>query len=121
MSPAAFPATRRRFTQEMVNAYGEVNEDRNLLHYEQAAAEQAGFPAPLVHGAMVAALLSEACRAHFGDAWLTAGRLQVAFVKPVFVGQTVTAGGKLRGDGACEVWCRNEAGDDVAVGEARCG
>ncbi len=120
MSPTAFPALRRRFTQEMVDAYGEVNEDRNLLHYEQAAAERAGFPAPLVHGAMVAALLSEACRGHFGAPWLTAGRLIVAFVKPLFVGQTVCTGGTPRADGGCDLWCRNEAGEDVLVGEARC-
>ena len=115
-----FPATSRRFTQEMVNAYGEVNEDRNLLHYEQAAAERAGFPAPLVHGAMVAALLSEACREHFGAAWLKAGRLRVMFVKPVFVGETVTSGGRAKSGGGLEVWCRNDAGDDVVVGEAEC-
>lgn len=121
MSTTPFPATRRRFTQEMVDAYGEVNEDRNLLHYDRAAAERAGFPAPLVHGALLAALLSEACRAHFGASWLTAGRLKVAFVKPVFVGQTVATGGTTRADGGWDVWCRNEAGENVVVGEARCG
>lgn len=118
----AFPSIARRFTQEMVNLYGEVNEDRNLLHYEVEAARKAGFPAPLVHGAMVAALLSEACHRHYGKAWHTAGRLKITFVKPLFVGQIATTGANLSANGAAlEVWCRNEAGEDVVVGEAACG
>jgi acyl dehydratase len=118
---AAFPALSRRFTQEMVNLYGEVNEDRNLIHYEAEAARKAGFPAPLVHGAMVAALLSEACRAHFGAAWNHAGRLRITFIKPLFVGQAATTGGESAADGqTIQVWCRNEAGEDVLVGQADC-
>lgn len=118
---AAIPALTRRFTQEMVNAYGEVNEDRNLLHYDAAAARAAGFPAPLVHGAMVAALLSEACREAFGEAWLSRGRLKISFIKPLFVGQAVTTGGGAGAAGVHPVWCRNEAGEDVIAGEAECG
>ena len=123
MTAQDFPQLSRRFTQAMVNAYGEVNEDRNLIHYDLAAAKQAGFPAPLVHGAIAAALVSEACRTHFGPAWLAAGRLKVSFIKPLFVGQTATTGGRpLPGLGAprYEVWCRNESGEDVVVGEAEC-
>ena len=118
--PAPFPIIARQFTQPMVDRYGQVNEDNNRLHYEMEAARKAGFPAPLVHGAMVAALLSEACRAHFGDAWLTTGRLQISFIKPLFVGQVVTTGGEPAAGATFHVWCRNEAGEDVVVGEGTC-
>ena len=121
MPQGEFPVLRRRFSQPMVTAYGEVNEDRNMIHYDAAAARAAGFPAPLVHGAMAAALVSEACRAHFGPAWLSAGHLKLSFIKPLLVGQLATTGGRPRaGAPGYEVWCRNEAGEDVVVGEAEC-
>jgi|SRR5579863_9072743 acyl dehydratase len=124
----AFPGLRRRFTQDMVNLYGRVNDDRNLIHYDQAAAEQAGFARPLVHGALVAALLSEACRDYFGRPWLDSGRLKVSFIKPLLVGQAVRTGATVavrRPEGAGEhveldVWCRNEADEQVLVGQASC-
>jgi 3-methylfumaryl-CoA hydratase len=118
---APFPELSRRFTQGMVNLYGEVNEDRNMIHYDAAAAHKIGFPAPLVHGAMVAALLSEACRAYFGPAWNTHGKLRVVFIKPLFVGQAAHTGGKPSADGKLlHVWARNDGGEDVVVAEAEC-
>jgi acyl dehydratase len=123
---AEFPRLTRRFTQEHVNAYGALNEDRNLIHYDAEFARQAGFSAPLVHGAMVAALLGDACRDYFGAGWAAGGTLSVKFIRPVLVGQAVTTGGRPHpeADAAAgrflrlEVWCRNEAGEDVLVGEA---
>ena len=123
-----FPRLRRRFTQEMVNRYGRVNDDRNLLHYEAEAARRAGFPRPVVHGALVAALMSEACRDFFGRGWLEAGRLKVVFIKPVLVEEAVYTGAQIvertpEADGPrlrLEVWCQNEAGERVLTGEASC-
>ncbi len=123
-----FPRLRRRFTQDMVNRYGRVNEDRNLIHYDADAARRAGFSRPVVHGALVAALMSEACRDYFGWRWLDAGRLKVAFIKPVLVEQAVFTGAQVldrtqEPGGArikLDVWCQNEAGERVLAGEASC-
>ena len=123
-----FPHLRRRFTQDMVNRYGRVNDDRNLIHYEASAAQRAGFPRPIVHGAMVAALMSEACRDYFGQRWMEGGKLKVAFIKPVLVEQAVTTGAQVveqhpEGGGErlrLDVWCQNEAGERVLAGEATC-
>jgi len=121
-----FPRLQRRFSQKMVNRYGRVNEDRNLIHYDAEAARSAGFSRPVVHGALVAALLSEACRDFFGSTWMDTGRFQVAFIKPVLVEQRVTTRAATLGSApfeagqriALSVWCENEAGERVAVGEA---
>lgn len=122
----SFPRLRRHFAQDMVNRYGRVNEDRNLIHYDAAAARRAGFARPVVHGALVTALLSEACRDYFGREWLDSGRLKVAFIKPVLVDQAVSTGGRVV-DGepreagrraTLEVWVENEAGERVVAGEA---
>ena len=124
----AFPRLRRRFTQAMVNRYGRVNEDRNLIHYDAAAAERAGFPRPVVHGALVAALLSEACRDFFGRPWLEQGVLKVAFIRPVLVDQPVQTGAAVVAERAesggrrveLDVWCQNEQGERVVAGQASC-
>lgn len=115
-----FPDIRRRITAEMVALYGRVNHDRNLIHYDDAAARAAGFPRAVVHGAITAAVLDEACRAHFGEDWLRAGRLDVKFIKPLYVGDTVSTGGEERtaGGGVWEVWCEDGAGEKVLAGEA---
>lgn len=128
VTPAVFPHLHRRFTQDMVNRYGRVNDDRNLIHYDTAAARRAGFPRPIVHGALVAALLNEACRDYFGQAWIQGGRLKIAFIKPVLVEQVVVTNaqalegvpGSQRLPTRLEVWCENEAGERVIVGEAAC-
>jgi acyl dehydratase len=126
VSEPYFPRLRRRFTQDMVDRYGRVNEDRNLIHYDAEAARRAGFERPVVHGAIVAALLSEACRDFFGRGWLESGRLKLAFIKPVLVDQAVTTGARIVGGTPrdadrrimLEVWCQNEAGERVVAGEA---
>jgi enoyl-CoA hydratase len=124
----AFPRLRRRFTQAMVNRYGRVNEDRNLIHYDAAAAERAGFPRPVVHGALVAALLSEACRDYFGRRWMEQGSLKIAFIRPVLVEQAVQTGAAIvaeHADGRArrvelDVWCQNDSGERVVAGQASC-
>lgn len=121
-----FPRLRRRFTQDMVNRYGRVNDDRNLIHYDAEAARRAGFERPVVHGAIVAALLSEACRDFFGRGWLDSGRLKVAFIKPVLVDEAVTTGARIVGGAprepgrrmTLEAWVENDAGERVVAGEA---
>lgn len=127
-TPPVFPRLRRRFTQDMVNRYGRVNDDRNLIHYEMEAAQRAGFTRPVVHGALVAALVSEACRDYFGRNWIDGGRLKVAFIKPVLVEQAVTTGAQVMDrvpESGSErvrlaVWCENELGERVLAGEAAC-
>jgi len=119
-----FPTIRRKVTADMVALYGRVNNDRNMIHYDDAAARAAGFPGAVAHGAITAAVLDEACRAHFGAAWSEAGRLDVKFVKPFFVGDTMSTHGQQNAparEGApavWEVWCENGAGEKVLVGEA---
>jgi len=124
----AFPHLRRRFTQIMVDKYGRVNEDRNLIHYDAAAAQRAGFLRPVVHGALIASLISEACRDYFGQSWLESGQLKVAFIKPVLVEQSVGTRAEVQevrtdANGSfvdLEVWCENEAGERVLAGSAAC-
>ena len=126
MDTKQFPAMQRTFTQEMVALYGDVQGDRNMIHYDEAAARAAGFPKPIAHGALVIAALTQACRDYWGSAWFTTGRLSIRLLRPAFVGDTVTIDGQQRsveevGGGArvtFDVWCTNERGEKVLAGEA---
>jgi len=129
----AFPTVSREITREMVALYGKVNGDRNLIHYDDAVAQAAGFPRAIAHGAMTAAVISEACREFFGPAWIDGGRLNVKFIGPLLVGDTVSAHGEVTareparsaGSGQASdgervtvnVWCES-AGEKILVGEA---
>ena len=127
MDAPSFPAIRRPITAGMVRLYSKVNGDSNMIHYDDETARAAGFPGAIVHGAITAAVISEACREHFGPSWIDRGRLAVKFVKPLLVGENISTHGRLTGEEAdggvrretWEVWCQNEAGERVLVGEAR--
>jgi 3-hydroxybutyryl-CoA dehydratase len=126
MAGPDFPNLRRTVSAAMVAAYQQVNGDSNLIHYDAEAARAAGFERPIVHGGLTAAILAQACRDYFGRAWFDSGRLSIRFIRPLFVGGTVTTHGRVIAsqpfDGGrrvnLEVWCANEAGEHLVVGEA---
>ena len=123
----AFPAFAAPSPPAWSGYYCKVNGDSNMIHYDDETARAAGFPGAIVHGAITAAVISEACREHFGPSWIDRGRLAVKFVKPLLVGENISTHGRLTGEEAdgdmrretWEVWCQNEAGERVLVGEAR--
>lgn len=112
----------------MVDQYGQLNGDRNMIHYDRTYALKAGFSDRVVHGAITVAMVHEACREYFGASWFTRGRLQVKFVAPVLVGETIITSGreietdpdKEGGWRKVEVVCTNQDGTTVLVGEAVC-
>jgi len=127
MSAPPFPALTREITEAMVARYGQVNGDRNMLHYEAEAAAEAGYDTPIAHGALTAAVLSQACAQVFGARWLDHGHLKIRFRRPLAVGDSLTTGGSLeaeerRDEGTLatyRVWCRDGAGELVIDGTAR--
>ena len=100
--------------------------DKNI-HTDEAVAREAGFTVPITPGLMSYAFLSEMLVSFFGQAWINRGTLEVSFIAPVFVGDTITANGVVMETLAedtdikivLEVWCENQAGRKVAVGTAR--
>lgn len=108
---------------EMTRAYGEVNNDANAIHYDEAAARAAGFERPIVHGAITLALIHEACTRHFGPHWMDRGRLDVRLHKPLFVGSSVhvelTPDTHEGGDASLALSATSSMGVVVASGRAR--
>lgn len=97
------------------------------IHTSIADAHRHGQPDVIVQGLCSAAYLSEMCVNFFGPAWLTSGRLNTAFIRPVIVRDTITAAALVKRleeeEGGrkrlwLDVWCKNQRGELTTVGRA---
>lgn len=76
----------REFSHEEVSAFGELTRDYNPVHYDEAFAEQKGFGGPIAHGLLAGSMI---CEIGGQLGWL-ATRMDFAFKKPVYPGDTIT-------------------------------
>jgi acyl dehydratase len=89
------PAVDRVVTREDVKAYADASGDQNPLHQDDEAARAAGFPGIIAHGMYTLGHLTSAIVAWAGDASALA-RIRVQFRAPVFIGETIVAGGTVK-------------------------
>ena len=77
----------------------------------------------IAHGTMSLCLILQCLQRSFGGEALAGLALDVRFVKPIHIGDTVTAGGKASTDepGQWDVWVRGADGADRIVGTFRLG
>ena len=119
----------RTLTQEAITAYAEDSANAlrgQSIHTDAALAKRMGFPNSVAQGMMGGDYISELMTELFQRGWLLGGRLSLAFVRPAFCGDTLTAKASPRDDeeeGAFtrrvfDVWCENQEGESVTVGTA---
>ena len=107
----ALPETSRLVTREDVKAYADASGDQNPLHQDEEIAHAAGFPAIVAHGMFTMGHLASTVVAWAGETDALES-IQVAFRAPVFVGETIVAGGSVRSLDAAtrsvtvDVWVR---------------
>ncbi len=70
-------------TQEMFDAYGRLNGDNDILHYDKAYANEKGFRGTLGHGLMYTGYVANLAAKKYGRDWHYRGELTVKFVAPV--------------------------------------
>ena len=88
------PSSSRLVTREDVKAYADASGDQNPLHQDDAAAIAAGFPTIVAHGMFTMGHLTSTVLAWAGiDADLL--EMRAPFRAPVFVGETIVAGGTV--------------------------
>jgi 3-hydroxybutyryl-CoA dehydratase len=106
---------------EMIRAYAELTDDFNPIHLDPEFAAKTAMGGCIAHGTMSICLLWESLFRTFGDD--AGGRLEldVRFVKPVRVGETIRTGGELRDaePGCYTVWVRGADGSDRVTGTVR--
>ena len=105
-------------TAEAIQTYGELTNDFNPLHVDAEFAAKTPMGRQIAHGTMSLCLIFQCIQRNFGGAALANVELDVRFVKPVFIGDTVIAGGEASTEqpGQWNVWVRGDDGVDRIVG-----
>ena len=107
------PTLSKVVTREDVKAYADASGDQNPLHQDDAFARVVGFPGIVAHGMFTMAHLASCVVAWLGDP-AALKRLRVQFRAPVYMGETIVAGGTVRSLDAetrravLDVWVRLE-------------
>ena len=101
-------------TQEQINQYAEVSDDRNPLHIDPDFAKTTIFKGTIAHGLLSAAFLNEMMVKYFGTYWETTGDMSITFLYPVRPGDTIKTKGRI----TVEIQCINQDDKKVIVGQA---
>ena len=105
----------------VIRAYADLTQDFNPIHIDSAFAAKTPMGGVIAHGTMSLCLLWQALARSFDAAALPTLALDVRFVKPVRIGETLTAGGQPQAGepGVYDVWVRADDGTDRIVGTMR--
>ena len=123
-SKQELPALVKTISQRQIDAYSGVR--HRSIHTDEEWARAKGFRAPLVQAMMSTAYVSEMMTHFCGERFVKGGALAMAFVNPVYAGDTLTVHGAVRaprpdedaGRVVVDVWCENAKHEKTAVGTA---
>ncbi len=123
MDQLAHPSTalkscRLTVTESVIRAYAELTNDFNPIHLDAEFAAATPMRRPIAHGTISLCLMWQCLGKNFPVDMLGAMHLDVRFVKPVYIGEELTAGGEPDGEtsGQWKVWVRAQDGSDRIVG-----
>ncbi len=113
-------------SQALIDWYGRLNGDHDVVHYDAPYAAALGYRAPIDHGLMHAAYVSELLCQAFGMRWLAGGRYALKWTAPVYPDDVLypiaQVGERNAGEAAGRlpllVRCENAQGQPVLLGEA---
>ncbi len=89
------PAMSRTVTREDVAAYAAAGGDRNPLHLDEDVATAAGFPGIVAHGMFTMGHLAT-CLSRWAGGPERVRRLSAQFRAPVYIGEEIVAGGRVK-------------------------
>jgi acyl dehydratase len=89
------PSLARTVTREDVRAYADAGGDQNPLHQDDDVARMVGFSGIIAHGMFTMGHLAACVAAWAGDP-ADVVRLSAQFRSPVFMGEEIVAGGRIR-------------------------
>lgn len=97
-----------------------LNGDRNLVHADPRVSAEAGFPAPILHGACTASIACRAILRHICDYDPTAiAGFDVRWTAPVFPGETIETAIWVDGD-MLSFRCTSAERGQVVIDHGRC-
>jgi acyl dehydratase len=118
------PPLTKTIVQRQIDCYSGVRP--HSIHTDPEWARKKGFKAPLVQAMMSTAYVSQLMMQLVGKGFVKGGAMSVSFIKPVYVGDTLTVRGRVKArepEGSAsrvtvEVWCENQDGAKTMVGTA---
>ena len=121
------PPVNKRVTQEQIDKWADLSGDHNPLHVDPEFAKSTRFGGTIAHGHLPIAFVSEMMTRWLRQGWILGGKVQLTFLVPVKPGDTIIAKGVVREKMVeagrkvvlCDIFCENQEGTKVIVGEAR--
>lgn len=121
---AELPPLKKTISQRQIDCYSGVRP--KSIHTDVEWAKQKGFRAPLVQALMSTAYVSQMMMSWLGEGFVRGGKISASFIKPVIVGETLTARAVVTGVDdvsgrprvTVECWCENQDGVKTLVGSA---
>ena len=113
----------KTITQRDIFAFADASGDYNPLHIDEDYARQSVFGRRVAHGILTAGIISTVLGSEIPGVGTIFVELHIKFLKPVFIGDTVTATATVMEFPAPQrvrmfVACINQKGEDVAIGNA---
>lgn len=117
-TPDTLRTAQLSVTAQSIQAYAELTNDFNPIHVDAAFAATTPMGRPIAHGTMSLCLLWQCIGKNFPVEAIATMHMEVRFVKPVYIGDALTAGGEpLEGEpGQWQVWVRGADGSDRISG-----
>jgi len=108
-------------SQEDINAYAKLTDDFNPLHVDPAFAAATPMGNTIAHGTLSLNLIWQALARTFDSSLLNRLDLDVRFLKPLYAGGTITAGGQRNPDDPdqYDVWIKDQQGTSLISGHIR--
>lgn len=103
-----------RMTQAIIDQYGRINGDNDIIHYDEAFARERGFRGTLAHGLNVMGYAAGLAAKEFGRDWFYRGELYTKWIAPVCPGDDLEVSLTEEGVVRAEV-----ASGETMVGHAR--
>jgi 3-hydroxybutyryl-CoA dehydratase len=125
--PGQHASYTKTFTDDDVCRFVEITGDTNPLHVDDAFAASTRFGRRVIHGMLTASLFSTMVGMLIPGTGAIYRSQSLAFLRPVFVGDTVTAHFVIRAvDPAkhrltIDAWIENESGERVVEGVCEAG
>ncbi len=120
-----FDNITRHIDARTVWAYAELTDDFNPIHIDAEFAARTPMGRCIAHGMLSLNLIWQAAWPALNDAGRRATELEVRFIRPVFVGDTITASGMLDPEASDEqtsvfaVSVVNQSGETAIRGQLR--
>lgn len=91
------PVISHRVDQAVIDAYAKTSGDFNPIHVDPEFARNGPFGRTIGHGLMTLAFVAEMLNTWSSGAFDESSELEIAFVSPVFAGDTVEVTGVVEG------------------------